>query len=122
VAITISAEDPRTIKAIQIAAGAGQWLKCHTTGGAKAYGVPSQGQSGRYYLVTLTSCTCLDAQRHPAEACKHQLAVRLHCELLKAEQQVRPTTRRHGHLRLLPMPVVALAAKYDEIFKRFEGD
>ena len=26
--ITISSEDPRSIKAIEIAAGAGQWLKC----------------------------------------------------------------------------------------------
>jgi hypothetical protein len=41
VTITISSEDPRSIKAIQIAAGAGQWLKCRTTDGRKAHGVPS---------------------------------------------------------------------------------
>lgn len=84
--VTISAEDPRSIKAIEIAAAASQWLKCHGADGSKRYGVPSQTAAGRYYLVDLTSCTCPDAQRHPSQRCKHQLAVRLHCELAKAQQ------------------------------------
>src|SRR5438045_3412070 len=84
--ITISSEDPRSIKAIQIAVGAGQWLKCRTTDGRKAYGVPSQRVGGHYYLTTQTSCTCPDAQRHEGLACKHQLAVRLHVALVTAQQ------------------------------------
>ena len=44
---TISAEDPRSIEAIEIAAGAGQWLKCHTSDGRKAFGVPSQCNHSR---------------------------------------------------------------------------
>jgi hypothetical protein len=39
--ITISADNPRSIKAIGIAAGAGQWLTCHTADGAKTYDIPS---------------------------------------------------------------------------------
>lgn len=104
--VTISAEDPRTIKAISIAAGAGQWLKCHMRDGQKAFGVPSQCQPGRYYLVTGSSCDCPDFRRnglsgtrlgHAGEhrACKHVLAVRLHCELVKA-QQSHPTAQRRG--------------------------
>lgn len=54
--ITISSEDPRTIKALEIAAGAAQWLKCRLHDGGKAYGVPSQCPPGRYYLVTCSSC------------------------------------------------------------------
>lgn len=121
-AITISSEDPRSIRAIQIAARAGQWLKCRTRDGQKAYGIPSQGTVGCYYLVDLERCTCEDFKRNGlshvrlGEAgfhgpCKHVLAVRLHCELAKA-QQARPGRRR---LRVLPM-----AADYNRIFS--EGD
>jgi len=56
--ITISADDPRSIKSIEIAAAASQWLKCRGADGSKRYGVPSQTAAGRYYLVDLTSCTC----------------------------------------------------------------
>jgi hypothetical protein len=110
--ITISAEDPRTIRALEIAATAGQWLKCKIVDGAKAYGVPSQRSRDRYYLVTCSSCDCPDAKRHANQACKHQLAVRLHCELVKAEQARQ--TARTG--------VATASACYDDIFKRFEGE
>ena len=62
--ITISADDPRSIKALEIAAGASQWFKCRTEDGRKAYGVPSQCQPDRYYLVTCASCDCPDFQRN----------------------------------------------------------
>lgn len=69
--ITISAEDPRSIKAIEIAATSGQWLKCHARRGLyqKAFGIPSSHDSSHYYLVTQTACTCQDAVRHPGEPC-----------------------------------------------------
>jgi hypothetical protein len=95
--ITISSDDPRSIKSIEIAAGAGQWLKCRTTGGQKGYGLPSQRVVGRYYLANCQSCTCEDFRRHGLSAdrlgvygehalCKHILAVRLVVELAKAPQ------------------------------------
>ena len=125
--ITISSEDPRSIKAIEIAASAGQWLKCRSVDGQKAFGVPSQCKASRYYLVTCSSCDCQDFRRnglsgarlgHAGEhrPCKHVLAVRLYCELAKA-QKARPASRRRSNLS-----VVATAAKYDDIFKRFEGE
>lgn len=99
--VLINATDPRGPKAVALAADAAQWLKCRTTDGRKAYGIPSS-VPGRYYLVTRYTCDCYDARRHE---CKHQLAVRLHCEYV-AEQ-------RHG---------LRLVEQADDIFARFEQD
>ena len=84
--IIISRNDPRSLKAIQIAAGAGQWLKCHTADGSKRYGIPSQSVAGLYDLADCRSCTCPDFQRRH-QACKHALAVRIHAELVRAQQR-----------------------------------
>jgi|SRR5215471_7447453 len=96
--VLISENDPRGAKAVAIATDAGQWLKCRTRDGRKAYGIRSSRNANHVYFVTRTSCTCFDARRH---TCKHQIAVELHCQLV-AEQQA--------------------AAKYDNIFKRFDYD
>jgi hypothetical protein len=85
--ITISVAGPRGPKAVAIASDAGQWLKCRTRDGRKAYGIPSQRKDHLYYVTTRTSCTCYDGQRR---TCKHQLAVQLHCEVM-AERK--PLTR-----------------------------
>jgi len=115
--IIINADDPRTIRAIEIAAEADQWLLSRNTDGQQAYGVPSQSEPRRYYVVTTSSCDCADFARNALtvmtsadaselRACKHVLAVRLHCELVRAQQlQPRRTTateRRRGHLHLVP--------------------
>ena len=81
--ITLPATDTRGAKAVQIATDAGQWLKCRTRDGRKAYGIRSSRDSNEIYFVTRHSCTCYDARRHE---CKHQLAVRLHVALV-AEQR-----------------------------------
>lgn len=94
--ITVPVTDKRGPKAVALAADAGQWLHCRTTDGRKAYGIRSSVDGNIVYLVTRTSCSCYDAQRHE---CKHILAVRLHCELV-AEQ----------------------AAPTDDVFKRFDYD
>jgi hypothetical protein len=112
VPITISADDPRTIRAIEIAAEADRWQSCRTARGEQGYKVPSQSQAGLCYVVTTNSCECPDFRRNelaPADddrACKHMLAVRLHSELVKAQRYLsRPTRERsRGHLRLLPRP------------------
>jgi hypothetical protein len=115
VSITFSAEDPRTVRAIELAADAGQWLTCRDRDGQVLFGVPSQSQAGRYYLVSESTCDCPDFRRHglsPArrgmagthQPCKHILAVRLHAELIRAldQAQARQTrTRRRDHLRLV---------------------
>lgn len=115
--ITISADDPRTIRALEIAAEADQWLKGHNRQGEDVFGVPSQSDPRHYYIVTRSTCDCPDFRRigSPAappdeadeqRACKHVLAVRLHTELVKAQQhQVRqPSPRRRDHLSVVPRP------------------
>jgi hypothetical protein len=111
---TISADDPRTIRAIEIAADADQWLRYSDGAGNEAYRVPSQAEAGRFYLVTPSSCDCADFRRNELPAvqdgamelrpCKHMLAVRLYRELVKAQANHprASTTRRRGLLSLVP--------------------
>jgi hypothetical protein len=94
----LAASDPRGAKAVAIATDAGQWLKCRTRNGRKAYGIRSIRDASHVYFVTRTHCTCPDAIRH---TCKHQLAVQLHCALVEEQRT---------------------ATKYEVIFKRFEGE
>ena len=49
--ITISSTDPRSLKAVEIAAAAGQWAKCRTRDGHKFYAVPSQHDANVRYLA-----------------------------------------------------------------------
>jgi len=113
--VTISADDPRTIRGIEIAADADQWLAYRDAAGHEPFRVPSQTAPGRWYLVTASSCDCPDFDRNglaaaaPGEpgdqrACKHMLAVRLHAELVGAQQHAsrQPPPRRRDHLRLVP--------------------
>ncbi len=104
VGVTISADDPRSIHAIELAAGAAQWRKWRTPDGIQAFGVPSQSRANRFYVVTTNSCDCADFTHAAASgeprACKHVLAVRLYGELVKAQHTV-PRPPRRGHLRLV---------------------
>jgi hypothetical protein len=124
--MTISDQDPRSIKAVEIAAGAGQWLKCRTSDGWKAYGIPSQCLPGRYYLVDVERCTCADFTRRQV-ACKHIMAVRLHVALVKGSRQPRRAAFQphvNGSGETIHMPaclVVAPPADADAAFwRRFE--
>jgi len=87
--VTISSDEPRTLRAVEIAAGASQWLRCRTREGEVAWGVPSQRIAHLYYTTTAQTCTCRDFARHGMRDsrvghygfhffCKHALAVRLH--------------------------------------------
>jgi uncharacterized Zn finger protein len=99
VSITISADDPRSIRAIEIAANASHWRVTRDAEGRQLFRIPSQSQSGVLYLVTESSCTCTDFLKADGDhACKHILAVRLYCELVRA-QESRPA--RRAHLRLV---------------------
>ena len=102
---TIARRDLRQVKAVEIAADAGQWLKCRTNDGTKAYGIPSQSRENTYHLATRDRCSCPDfAQRQ--QPCKHAIAVRIHCDRVKARNGISEETRR-------------LARRYDEIFGAF---
>ena len=86
--ITISSQDPRSLKAVEIAAEAGQWAKCRTRDGQKLYAVPSQRDPNVRYLADTRSCTCPDFQRRGGP-CKHIVAVRLHVARIRAEHAQR---------------------------------
>jgi hypothetical protein len=58
ITITISSENPRSIRALEIAAGAASWIKCRTHDGRKLYAVPSRSTAGLYHLVDLPSGEC----------------------------------------------------------------
>jgi SWIM zinc finger len=107
VSITISADDLRTIRALEIAATADQWQTSRTPTGELAYRIPSQTDPEHSYLVTSTSCECPDFLRgggpaaiKPEDAaeprpCKHILAVRLFDELVRAQRNLdRPASQR----------------------------
>jgi len=99
--VTISADDARSIRAVELAAEAGQWIRIHSNDGRKSFGIRSSRDRNHVYLVTQASCTCGYGEWHGGESCKHQLAVRLYCELVKA-QEARPARRktaweRHEH-------------------------
>jgi uncharacterized Zn finger protein len=81
--LLVSETDPRGPKAVALAADAGQWLKCRTRDGRKAYGVPSSVAS-RYHLTTRTTCTCRDFFYGRGRDCKHVLAVQLHVAYVEA--------------------------------------
>jgi hypothetical protein len=100
VSITISADDPRTIRAIEIAAEADYWLNGRDRSGRDVFGIPSQNEPGRYYIVSAGECDCPDfLLRH--EPCKHVLAVQLHQELARAQYAGQRADRRRGHLSVV---------------------
>jgi hypothetical protein len=112
--ITISADDPRTIRAVEIAAEAGKWRRWYSPEGQQVFGVPSQSHSGHTYRVTLNTCDCPDFLRGGEQplvdnaaddprACKHILAVRLYCELVRGQRDrsAPAADPRRAHLRLV---------------------
>ena len=114
---TISADDPKTIRAIEIAAEADHWLRGRNAAGQEVVAVPSQSDASRYYIVTDGArCDCPDFRHGEASSergdgevvCKHVLAVRLHAELVRAQEEAAQSsnqapgpTRRRGHLTLV---------------------
>jgi hypothetical protein len=83
--VTLSTENPRSLKALQLTAGAADWLALPDGG----YGIPSQRHDGAFYAADATTCTCPDATYRSSE-CKHILAVRLHQILQTAVTQPAP--------------------------------
>ena len=110
VSITISADDPRSIRAIEIAANASHWRVTRDAEGRELFRIPSQRHPARLYLVTDNSCTCADFlhgneddEADDEHLCKHILAVRLYSELVRAQSHLAPATapQRRGHLRVV---------------------
>jgi hypothetical protein len=77
--VTLSTDNPRSLKALQLTAGAEDWLALPGGG----FGIPSQRNDGAFYAADCTSCSCPDFQ-YRRETCKHQLAIRLYAVLKAA--------------------------------------
>jgi hypothetical protein len=129
---TIDTADSRFAKAVVLADQAGQWLKCRTAAGRKAYGIRSSRDPNHVYFVTPTSCDCFDAQHH---VCKHSVAVQIHCARVAGKpmpasdvvdgladmvSQQRPTLTmvRHPDGEISWERSKPTAADYDRIFGR----
>ena len=72
--VTISPDDPRSVRALAVLATADRWVKGHTKDGRPFFVVP--GSNGRVYWTNTRDCTCPD-RRQRDETCKHIRAVRL---------------------------------------------
>ena len=72
--VTISPDDPRSVRALAVLATADRWVKGHTKDGRPFFVVP--GSNGRVYWTDTRDCTCPD-RRQRDETCKHIRAVRL---------------------------------------------
>jgi len=80
--ITVSTDQPRTVKALAVLATADRWLRAHRkSDGSPAFIIP--GSNGRVYLVDQTSCSCPDATPRGV-VCKHQYAVRMRNAMMRA--------------------------------------
>jgi hypothetical protein len=83
--VTISTDNPRSLKALQLTANAADWLVLSDGG----FGIPSQRLDGAFYAADSTTCSCPDFKYRSSE-CKHVLAVRLYAVLQAAVSQPEP--------------------------------
>ena len=102
--LATTAHDPRTAKALTLAAGAGQWLRIvDRETGARCYGIrSSDGQ--RTYRTTRNGCSCPD-RAFRSVVCAHMLAVRM---VREAAQAVEGNQQRQP--RRSPEQLAALRA------------
>jgi predicted nucleic acid-binding Zn finger protein len=108
VTITVSTADKRSVKALEILADAGQWLKIRSVDGRKYYGVRSQANPETIYFVDCSGCSCPDflrrLERESPTPCKHMLAVALNCARVNGRRAQLAESRRRRALRPAPEP------------------
>src|SRR5215211_9455547 len=89
--ITVSTDDRRSVKALEVYATADRWQKGHTRDGRSFYAVPSSSQPNLFHLTDTRECSCADFQQRRL-ACKHVLAVRMRVAVLGGT--ARPRTEK----------------------------
>ena len=81
--VTVSPDNPRSVRALAVLATADRWTKGHRKAdGRPFFSIP--GSNGRVYMTDTRACTCPDARERGVD-CKHILAVRLWTIEHKAE-------------------------------------
>jgi hypothetical protein len=135
---TLSSTESRHAKALALFEQRGQWLTVRDRDGHVLVGIPSQTKRGLVHLVATdgSSCDCYDFRNGHRVACKHTLAVKLGLIANGADSTpasvvvdglAQMASDRELDRILGEGPSTyettqrAAAAKYDEIFKRFEG-
>lgn len=89
-------QDGRSTRALELTSTASTWRRLITRDGEPIVGMPSQTTKGLYYLVTETTCTCVDFQHYGLRStrigdvglhmlCKHIRAV--HFLRMKEEEE-----------------------------------
>ena len=110
--VTISPDDPRSVRALAVLATAPQWTKGHTKDGRAFFVVP--GSKGRIYWTDTRACTCPDARERGA-TCKHQLAVRMWTLAHKGQAPAsQPAPAPTCRICTGPLPAGLLAGKCDD--------
>ena len=107
--ITVSTDDPRSLKALEVLAIAHHWTRAHRKDDRRPFFV-IPGSQGRVHWTDTHDCTCPDHQQRRA-VCKHVIAVRLWTAREKGRAQQQP--RRP---RLDPARVAELSRQYEEMF------
>jgi hypothetical protein len=125
------------VKALALFEQRRQWLAIRDRHGRVLVGIRSQTKRDLVHLVAEdgSSCDCYDFRNGHRDACKHTLAVKL--GLIARGTDLQPASivldglgqiaGDRGLDRILGKRPLAhetsqRAAKYDDIFKRFEGD
>ncbi len=103
--------ETRIDRAIQIYAGAGEWLRAVDAEGRFCYYlVPATGAPGRVWRTSADSCDCPDAE-YRGVVCKHQWAVRLHEAALEERSDKQARARARAEARRLARATAAQAAE-----------
>jgi hypothetical protein len=137
--VTLTNADSRHSKAILLAADSDQWLRPERLiAGHRAVGIPSQTKRGLYHWTDGVTCSCYDFRRRHL-ACKHVIAYRLDSIVRPQPQPASDAVDGLAHMlerrftdhtrldRILSKhrPLCEtehMADRYDDIFKKFEGD
>ena len=119
--VTVSSDDPRSVRALAVLSAAPTWTKGHTKDGRPFFVIP--GSRGRIYWTDTRDCTCPDRRERQVE-CKHIVAVRLWTLANKGEAPAAkpaPATCRVCTAELPAGLIVGLCDPCDEAGLMFEG-
>ena len=120
--VTLTSSKQRHAKAILITADSGQWLRPdYLIDGHRAVGIPSQTKRGLYHWTDGITCSCYDFRRRQL-ACKHVTAYRLDAIAHPVQPQLASDTIDGLRQVLEDRLTQERAAKYDDIFTRFDDD
>lgn len=115
-AIEVSVQNPRSVKALVLFAQSDLWQQGHTKTGRPFFAIPGS-ESGLYHMTDCQECSCQDFRRRGSVAapCKHVMAVRLWMAAFKtgavSPKRESAATCQDDRAVLLPAGAAYLAAQ-----------